>query len=246
MKKILLSTVSLFALASAAGAADMPLKAAPLPVAPTWAGFYLGIQGGVADHRGSIKDLDNFAFGGTATYSTSKTGGIFGANAGYNFQSGNLVYGVEADWNWIGAKATATVAPSILPVTTSFDVRWLATARARLGLAADATLFYVTGGAAFGQVDNNVTVFNPLGTTIRGTFSQNTTKVGWTVGGGVEHMFGPHWTARAEVSYVDLGRSTVNCTPGTSNCLVFGGGSTYRGEFRNSLVLGLLALDYKF
>ena len=75
-----------------AGAADMPVKAVRAPVEiPTWAGFYLGIQGGIAGHRGSVQDLDNFAFGvagAQATYSASKTGGIFGVNAGYNFQSG--------------------------------------------------------------------------------------------------------------------------------------------------------------
>jgi hypothetical protein len=58
-------------------------------------------------------------------------------------------------------------------------------------------------------------------------------------------MFGPHWTARAEARYVDLGRSTVNCIPGTSNCIAPGGG-TYRGEFRNSLVMGLVGIDFKF
>ena len=160
---------------------------------------------------------------------------------------GNLVYGIEGDWSWLGAKASSTTISPFAggnSFVTSFDVRWLATARARVGVAADANLFYVTGGAAFGQVNNTASLIS-TGGLIRGTFSQDKTKAGWTVGAGIEHMFGPHWTARAEARYVDLGRSTVNCTPGANSCLLVGGG-TYRGEFRNSLMLGLLALDYKF
>jgi outer membrane immunogenic protein len=252
MKKLLLSTVSLLALASAAGAADMPVKAVRAPVEiPTWAGFYLGIQGGVASHKGYFNDIDDFASNGandnSTPHSDSKIGGIFGVNAGYNFQSGNFVYGVEGDWSWLGVKAGSTTfglngfAGSSF--VTSYDVRWLATARARVGLAVDANLFYVTGGAAFGGVNN--TANNLLPGILRNSFTQNTTKIGWTVGGGIEHMFGPHWTARAEARYVDLGRSSVSCTPGSATCNSLTGG-TYRGEFRNSLLLGLLALDYKF
>jgi outer membrane immunogenic protein len=245
MKKLLLSTVSLLALATTAGAADMPVKAARAPVEiPTWAGFYLGIQGGVANHRGRFTDLDGFLGGPLGTeIRADKTGGLFGVNAGYNFQSGNLVYGLEGDWNWLGAKASSNFINGsgiATNTTASFDARWLATARARLGLASGATLFYGTGGVAFGQLNNNTTV-NFASGAFRGTFSQDTTKVGWTAGGGIEHMLGPHWTVRAEVRYVDLGKSSVTC-----NAVCNGGVGTYRGEFRNSLLLGLLALDYKF
>jgi outer membrane immunogenic protein len=257
MKKFFLSTVSALALAHGASAADLPTKAPtatykapPAPVVvPTWTGWYLGIQGGAARHQASFKDVDNFlTFGGgpSPTYSASRTGGIFGINSGYNFQAGNLVFGVEGDWSWLGAKTDSTVVAcaGCSPLLTTYDVRWLATARVRAGLAVDATLFYVTGGAAFGNVRNSAIHTNPAPAPIRGSFLQDTTKTGWTVGGGIEHMFGPHWTARAEARYVDLGRSTVNCTPGTSNCLTFPG--TYRGEFRNTLLIGLVGVDFKF
>jgi outer membrane immunogenic protein len=248
MKRLFLSSVSLLALATVASAGP---KSAPVPSVPTWAGFYLGLQGGVASHKGSFNDVDDFASTGldsiSKSYSASKTGGIFGANAGYNFQSGNLVYGVEGDWSWLsGVKAGTTTSNPCVPLcsfVTSYDVRWLATARARVGWAFDANLLYATGGAAFGNI--NDTTKNFFGVVPLGTFNQNSTKVGWTVGGGIEHMFGPNWTARGEVRYVDLGRSTPACMPGASNCVNLSGGS-YRGEFRNSLLLGLLAVDYKF
>jgi outer membrane immunogenic protein len=252
MKKFFLSTVSALALAHGASAADLPsrappatYKAPPAPVVvPTWTGFYLGIQGGVVDHRGRFTDVDDLTFAPApgAQFQSSKTGGIFGINAGYNFQTGSFVFGLEGDWSWLGAKAGATILAPNLPTVTTFDVPWLATARARVGLAVDATLFYVTGGVAFGQVKNSASIFAGPGTTnLRGAFSQDTTKVGWTVGGGIEHMFTRNWTVRAEVRYVDLGHSTVNCGVPCN-----AGIGTYRGEFRNSLFMGLVGVDFKF
>jgi hypothetical protein len=57
-------------------------------------------------------------------------------------------------------------------------------------------------------------------------------------------MFSPHWIARAEFRYVDLGKATGSCSSPTElrGC-VFGG---YRGEFSNTLKLGLVGLAYKF
>jgi outer membrane immunogenic protein len=252
MKRFLLGTVSALALTHGAAAADMPVKAPPPVVVPTWAGFYIGAQGGFASHYGSFYDMNGFFYGGgpnKPTFSASRTGGIVGVNAGFNLQSGNVVYGLEGDLNAIGAKATATdfnpnrcVPVSACPFNGAYDARWLATARARLGWAWDATLFYVTGGAAFGRVSNSwqfLIVNTPFG-----TFSQDTTKVGWVFGAGVERMLNRNWTVRAEVRYVDLGRTTVTC--GAPGGCAAGGGNTYRGEFRNSLLIGLVGVDFKF
>src|SRR3981081_1717206 len=108
MKPYLLATVSGIVLIGAAQAADLPVafKAAPMESA-SWAGFYLGVQGGAARHEASFNDLDGFVeFGGLpATQSTSKTGGLFGGYAGYNWQDRSFVYGVESDISWGGAKA---------------------------------------------------------------------------------------------------------------------------------------------
>jgi outer membrane immunogenic protein len=235
-------------LARVAGAADLPVKAAPapMPVVPTWTGFYVGAQGGIAAHSGRFTDLDNLTGTGVlgVAYNADRTGGLGGINAGYNFQSGNFVFGVEGDWNWVGANASANfVNPTGVATisTTSFDVRWLATLRGRLGLAAGPALFYATGGVAFADVENTTTVFFNPGGLFRGTFSDSKTKTGWTAGGGIEYMFAPHWTARIEGRYVDLGKNTVTCSVPCNS-----GIGTYRGEFRNTLGIGLLGVDYKF
>ena len=76
------------------------------------------------------------------------------------------------------------------------------------------------------------------------SFTQNQTKVGWTAGVGVEHMFSRHWTARAEFRYVDLGKTNVASSSATdfNDCISL----AYRGDFSNTLKLGLVGLAYKF
>jgi outer membrane immunogenic protein len=62
------------------------------------------------------------------------------------------------------------------------------------------------------------------------------TRTGWTVGGGVEHMFGPRWTAKAEVLYVDFGTRSVTD----------GQGIGYTGRFRNSALVGRVGVNLKW
>ncbi len=243
MKKFLLATVSIVALSSVARAADLPAAVptkermyVPVPLA-NWAGGYVGLEGGVARRKAQGTEFLGI-FDTTFSRDGSKTGGAAGALAGYNWQQGSFVYGVEGDWNWTGAKATGS---DVNFSSISFDTNWLATVRARVGLAADSTLFYLTGGAAFAHVNNSLRVSADGPGGVLFSFTQNQTKAGWTVGAGVEHMLTPNWTARAEFRYVDLGKTTVDCTPAVSDCP-----TGYRGEFSNKLMLGLVGLAYKF
>jgi outer membrane immunogenic protein len=236
MKRFLLATVSMVALTSAARAADMPAAMptkermySPVPVA-TWDGAYIGVQGGVV-RRDALFGLElGFDQNG------DKTGGTAGALLGYNWQQGSFVFGVEGDWNWIGAKASSLNQFE----SASYNVGWLATVRGRAGLAIDSTLFYLTGGGAFGHAKSSVAFLDGVGA-IGESFTQNQTKVGWTVGAGIEHMFAPNWTVRAEWRYVDLGKTSVGCTPGTNPCE-----GSAPGEFSNALMMGLVGLSYKF
>jgi outer membrane immunogenic protein len=241
MKKYFLATVSVLALSTASQASDLPAKAGPYaPVAvPNWTGPYMGIIGGVARHDASFKDL-GCAFE-CGTFEGNKTGGAIGGLLGYNWQTGNFVYGLEGDWIWTGVKTAPQNGIFDFHADSSFDVRWIATVRGRAGLALDATLIYFTGGVAVGRVNNDYAVINDFAGNIFARFTQDRTKVGWTAGIGVEHMFGPHWTARAEVRYVDLGTTSVPCNEGTTNLC-----SAYRGEFSNTLMMGLVGLSYKF
>jgi outer membrane immunogenic protein len=243
MKRFLLATVSMVALTSVTRAAEMPVTMpvkgpmyAPAPVA-TWDGAYFGVQGGVVRRDALFDDVG--ANPGTTPFPLEgdKTGAAAGLLLGYNWQRGSFVYGLEGDWSWVGAKASTRIS-TFEPV--SFGVNWIGTIRGRAGLAVDSTLFYLTGGAAFGHVKDNVAIVQDTSGAAFFSFAQNQTKVGWVVGTGVEHALAPHWTARAELRYVDFGKTTVDCLPGVGSC------PSYRGQFSNSLWLGLLGLNYKF
>ena len=222
MKKFLLATVSMVALAGVARGADMPAMPVKGPIyspvpATDWSGLYLGVQGGVV-RRDTLAE-------GDVTRAGSKTGGSAGVSPGYNWQQGGFVYGLEGDWNWIGAKASSTVVTNF----ASYDVNWLASVRGRTGIALDATLFYLTGGVAFGQVQNNF-AFLDTANVVRTSFPQD-----------LEHVFAPNWTARAEFRYTDLGKGSAGCVAGVDIC-----STNSRLNYSDSLVLVLVGVSYKF
>ena len=89
------------------------------------------------------------------------------------------------------------------PIGCEIKNNWLGTARGRIGYAWDRVMPYVTGGAAFGDIEANQL----------GLAGVHDTKVGWTVGGGVEAALAGNWTAKVEYLHVDLG--SVNCNTGS-------------------------------
>jgi outer membrane immunogenic protein len=186
------STIALLASFGAARAADLPPRIQEPARAPAmaplynWTGLYIGVNGGGAWGRSSWDSTDAF----------NLSGGLVGGTIGYNYQIGQLVWGVEGDVDWTNIKGTTNTFCALGCETSN---SWLGTARGRLGYAADRFMPYVTGGAAFG----NIRASTP------GFAGTSTTKLGWTVGGGVEFALGGNWTAKAEYLYVDLG--SVDC-----------------------------------
>jgi outer membrane immunogenic protein len=239
MKRQLMATVSCLALTGAASAADiparMPVKAPPPAVVQLWAGPYIGVNGGAVWHR---TETDTTTILGTSYDSarTQATGGTFGGQVGYNWQSQNFVYGLEADANWISAKkshqqdATGPGFTFLLVHTTKLT--WLATARARGGIAFGRTLVYGTGGLAVGGVERHWNMVSP---SCCDGVTSNKTRTGWTAGGGIEHFISnPHVTVKAEALYVDLGRTTASSASG------------YTSRFKNTAVVGRLGLNLKW
>jgi outer membrane immunogenic protein len=186
MKSILVATVALALGAGlvSANAADiqqrsMPTKA-PAYVTPiyNWTGPYIGISGGYG--FGS----SDFSGGGG---SVDPDGGLFGVTAGYNWQFGQFVTGIEGDISWSGMSDSSGGFRT--------ENNWLGTVRGRLGYNAGRWMPYVTGGLAVGDIDANV----------GGLGSSRSTEVGWTVGAGIEAQIAGPWTAKVEYLYVDLG-----------------------------------------
>ena len=143
---------------------------------------------------------------------------------------------------WLGSiSAISTQFPSIDfgktdQLASRYD--WLGTARGRVGLAAGRSLFYGTGGVAFGRVKHEYThnVFNEAPGSAQ-TFAATDTLVGWTAGVGWEFMLNQHWTVKAEYLHVDLGTSDRNISSVAS-------GSTL--HFTNRLNLIRAGVNFKF
>jgi outer membrane immunogenic protein len=222
----------------AASAADLPVKA-PIkvvqPVPFTWTGFYVGGTVGLIDQGTTGTDIGGLIVSDGTKYGIDGMGAIFGAHAGFNYQMGMWVLGVEADYSGTTLDTTLSVPP--LPSTVSSKLDSLGTVRGRVGYVfQDVLLVYATGGWAYGHVKNRASWEQDPTFTV----SETLTKYGWTAGGGVDWAFTNHWIARAEVLYVDLGSSTTGFSPSIAE------GSGCRFGFRNTYTIGRLGLSYKF
>ncbi|MBX9772906.1 MAG: outer membrane beta-barrel protein [Xanthobacteraceae bacterium] len=242
-----MSSLAILGAVNAAQAADLPVRA-PMPVkaavvAPApfnWTGFYIGIHGGGAwlDHKQQITGNGAGICGvaGTPDCAIDKAGGAFGGLAGYNLQSGRIVYGVEVDGTWLSLKGSKVIPGDLNffadPLTINTKVSWLATVRGRLGITMSPTLLYVTGGAAFGGVKSG---WVDLGSNVASAIDK--TRVGWVAGGGIEHAFANNWLVRIEGLYHDLGKDSAT---------VVGLGTTYNTTFRHRVttVRGAVALRW--
>lgn len=191
--------------ANSAIAADLsrgPYKA-PAYVAPAyanWTGFYAGINAGYGFGKSNWD---------VPAVSPSPKGFLAGVTLGYNFQTGLWVWGLEGDVDYSGMKGSTDCTGGTCETKNS----WLGTGRGRIGYAGwNNWLPYLTGGAAFGDIK----------ATAPGGASASKTKVGWTVGAGVEYAVWSNWSVKAEYLYVDLGKFDCGITCGaTTNNVSF-------------------------
>ena len=196
MKRVLLAAVALAGLVGSASAADVPRRVeqvrAPIAyVTPiyNWTGFYAGINAGGGWGTGSLS-------GPPATGDFDTSGALVGGTLGYNWQTNQIVWGVETDINWSNIEGSTACGPGIIcGVRTS----WFGTARGRIGYANDRFMPYITGGLAYGDVKATAT----------GLPGASEMRAGWTLGAGVEFALTAPWTAKVEYLYVDLG--DFNC-----------------------------------
>jgi outer membrane immunogenic protein len=210
---------------TAADAADMPAKA---PAARTynWGGCYIGLNGGGAESGSDFTttvgpgahltpaDAALVVEGGTS--SANSPNFVGGGQAGCNWVSGTLVYGLEGDVDYFRSNpqiinGTATLSDGVTSFTVgqSLTTNYLATVRPRLGVAADRNLFYVTGGAAFTKASYTQTYFDALVPSGTGVATGSKSLVGWTVGAGWEYAWADNWTFRLEYLFTNF--------PGTTN-----------------------------
>jgi outer membrane immunogenic protein len=181
-----------------------------------WTGWYIGAN--IGGSFGTASESATFASTPVGGGSSRLDGVLGGGQIGYNWQANSWVFGLEADIQATSEDGSNSVSqtipgggPAILAVPAavtgtlnySEKLPWFGTVRGRLGVLANPNwLLYATGGLAYGEVDTNTTVTEgALG--VSNNF--DTTRIGWTVGGGVEAWLSRNWTAKVEYLYVDLG-----------------------------------------
>jgi len=203
MKKLLLSAAVLAATALPALAADIPArtyKAPPAYTAPAliynWTGFYIG------GHLGGAFAGDNALFGGDGRF----MGGVQG---GFDYQfAPNWVGGIEAQYSWLNSNTTGVTFPGAVLITSRNDQ--LGSVTGRFGYTWGPALLYAKGGFAWRDNPN-------IGVAVAGVPSTFATtgnnKDGWTVGAGLEYMFAPNWSAKAEYQYYNFGTTTFTAGP---------------------------------
>ena len=189
MKKVLLAA-AIAMIGGSAMAADLQRPsyyapgAAPAPF--NWAGPYAGLNLG-------------YQWGSVTSSPTDPSGVFGGAQAGYNWQTGRWVYGIETDIQISGADDTGG--------GVQFENPWWGTTRGRLGYTWNAFLLYGTLGVGYGDVKARVP-----------GLSETRTQFGWAAGLGVEVGLNKAWSAKAEYLYMDLGDRNYAIT-GTSSGL---------------------------
>jgi outer membrane immunogenic protein len=203
VRKFILGAAATLALIVPASAADAPkgpvYKAAPAVF--DWSGFYVGVDAGYMAAR-----VDD-ALGGVLLASSRPDGFVGGVHLGYRRQLPNkLVWGVEVDL-WGGDVDGFQLYPTTVN-NSLIDINWGGSVRGVLGIAMSPTLLYVTGGAAFANIEGCVSVAFSTSTCATG-FDFEKTRLGWTVGAGVAHAITPRAIVRLEYLFADYGSTNI-------------------------------------
>ena len=216
-----------------------PQSYVPTPIYP-WGGFYGGFHIG-----GTWGGTDAYTTNGTVVgdyWSAAPSGLVLGAQLGYNWVNGPVLFGVEGDLGDLGLAGGA--ATSLIPLSydtyTNTDAGFYMTLRGRLGVVGDQWMLYFTGGWIGANTEISVigtcTSF-PCGTDSV-VASSSGFRNGWTIGGGIEAALSNTWTWKVEYLYYDLGESTIS---GRSNNNV---PFTWRTETDGQLVRA--GINYRF
>ncbi len=191
-----------------------------------WTGLYIGINGGYSWSNANTRivplpPVEELPAGSNETLpsklNVSMSGGIFGGQAGYNWQLRTypmLIAGIETDINWSSLSGSAR-GNAIGDAGTNFRIfnnvesseqkmTWFGTLRPRLGFLPTTSVFiYATGGLTYGNMKEAANLHFESGKQYPA--SKSTTQAGWTAGGGIEWAPQHPWSIKIEYLYYDLG-----------------------------------------
>jgi outer membrane immunogenic protein len=230
MKKFLLFIIVLVGFASVAFAGAIPSSTIDAP-GITWTGFYIGANidwagmhydnsyytpGGAAAPYWLPGDAAAISAGGVNAFNPARIAG--GVQAGYNYQKGKIVTGLEADFNLLrlsgqsSAVANGTSPGIVANYNTNAKMDWMITVRPRIGLTFGRYLPYITGGLALVHNSFTQSVLFPGGASSAvsdGGVSYTSTQAAWTLGGGMEYGYSPNWSIKAEYLHVFMPNKTL-------------------------------------
>jgi outer membrane immunogenic protein len=233
MKKLMIGTAMSLAMVAGASAADLP-RPAPAPVytkAPPAAWTWTGCYGG-GNVGGGWTDMSFFDPTLGLDHGTANGAGIVGGGqVGCDYQAGSFVFGIQGMFDGTGIKGSGQ-SPTGL-IANSSTIPWLATLTGRIGFTVlPTTLIYAKGGAAW--VRDELTE-----TTAATSSASNYTASGWTAGGGLEHMFMPHWSVFIEYDYLGFGTRTSAFT-------ALPAGPTFPINTTQNVQMGLVGVNFRF
>jgi len=251
--------------AAEAAAGDVAPKASP-PF--SWTGFYAGIHAGYGSGDGNaaavnpaallplFPGVNNLTSTASApfTLGVEQSGWLGGLQAGYNWQSGRTLVGIEADVSIAGIGGQAARSYALRPVflVGDFDdytgrvklteeIDYFGTLRGRLGLANHSWLLYATGGLAWAHIKSSLESSHVRLTSnfpipgfpaaLDGQATASRLALGYAVGAGAEWTFAPQWSVKGEYLYLNFGHSVSLAIPSAT----LNGGTTDLHTFRVGL-----------
>ena len=269
-KTVLMSAIAFGAMVATASAADMPARGsvAPAPyVAPlfTWTGFYVGVNAGAAWHGDNdcpgLYNYTNGVLGSRYTAfspacnseDTAFTGGV---QAGFNWQMGSVVFGIEGDVNWVGNDTKRGfvnyVGPNGIGSAYAYSLdgsahsNMLGGLRGRLGWSFDRAMLYIAGGAAFRNSgrDEVVYAYNNSGVQVA-AFAPNSSRnnVGWSLGGGIEWAFTNNVSLKLEYLHSQFDRGDNVYVTSNSG---YTGYAFFTDSRRDSVDVARIGINYRF
>jgi outer membrane immunogenic protein len=220
---------------------EVPVAATPPVAVPySWTGIYTGLNLGYAwgNTHNKVYPLPSPASFGAAPFTVDESpeGVLGGIQLGYNYQWRRFVAGLETDFQGSDIDDTGRLSPLMRNPTTPVvgwnseartELDYFGTLRGRVGFTAiPELLLYVTGGFAYGRVENaSFTTFTPAAPFMY-TGVARELEPGWTVGAGVEYgldslsirKYGlSRWSIKLEYLYVSLDSPDYTANPLVSN-----------------------------
>lgn len=237
MKKIAAAAIALFTVSAGAAYAADPIMEMPVvdvaPVAFDWSGFYVGVHGGYSSGTISSEfSVPPAPFAAIPDFSAS--GGIFGAQLGYNVQAGRFVLGFEGRVAWDGVSGNN--GPALPPlVVDTYDANFTGSALIKGGIALNRVMPYLVGGITATNFDYSVTGGAPAQTS-----TANATAIGGTIGAGLEVALGERVSIFGEVDYTYNGSTSVAIPAALPGVLA------QNVNTRSSFGTGLVGINFHF